>query len=231
MSAATRKRWTPEQIELVRVHYPHETAKQVAQRVGLRVDSVYRKAADLGIVKSAEFLASVRSGRVQRGLQSPGMIASQFKPGFTPWNKGRRGVNYPGMQATQFKPGWRPHTWVPVGSYRITSIDRYLERKVTDLPGNNNVRWTPVHRLVWEAEHGPIPRGHIVVFKPGCKTTELDLITADRLECITRAENARRNHSRNKHPELAKLVQLKGAITRQVNRIRREDEQRKEAAL
>ncbi|MFD1839535.1 hypothetical protein [Paracidovorax cattleyae] len=67
-----------------------------------------------------------------------------------------------------------------------------------------------------------MPDGHICVFKPGQRTTVLEEITADRVECISRAENARRNHPRNKSPELAKLVQLKGAITRQVNRIARE---------
>jgi hypothetical protein len=83
-------------------------------------------------------------------------------------------------------------------------------------------RWKAVHRLVWEAANGPIPAGHIVVFKPGTKTVAEAEITADKLECITRTENLRRNHPRNKSPELGRLVQLKGAITRQVNRIARE---------
>jgi hypothetical protein len=87
-------------------------------------------------------------------------------------------------------------------------------------------RWTPVARLVWKEANGPIPEGHIVVFKPGQRTAQLELITVDRLECIDRAEHARRNHPRSKSPELARLVQLKGAITRQVNRIAREAEQR-----
>lgn len=77
---------------------------------------------------------------------------------------------------------------------------------------------------MWAAAHGPIPPRHIVVFKPGHKTTKPEHITADKLECITRAENARRNHPISHSPELAKLVQLKGAITRQVNRIRKESQ-------
>ena len=56
----------------------------------------------------------------------------------------------------------------------------------------------------------------------GMKTAVEAEVTADRLECITRAENAHRNHPRNRDPELGRLVQLKGAITRQVNRIARE---------
>ncbi|WP_237736750.1 hypothetical protein [Delftia acidovorans] len=62
------------------------------------------------------------------------------------------------------------------------------------------------------------------MFRPGHRTTQEAAITADRLECISRAENARRNHPARKSPELAKLVQLKGAITRQVNRIAKESQ-------
>ncbi len=45
----------------------------------------------------------------------------------------------------------------------------------------------------------------------------------------SRAEIARRNHPMNKSLELARLVQLKGAITRQVNRIAREAAQKEPA--
>jgi hypothetical protein len=61
------------------------------------------------------------------------------------------------------------------------------------------------------------------------RATVLELITPDAVEAITRGENARgenarRNHPKNKSPELARLYQLKGAITRQVNRINKEAE-------
>lgn len=65
----------------------------------------------------------------------------------------------------------------------------------------------------------------MVVFKRGMKTSVLEEITLDKLDCISRAENARRNHPRNRDPELGRLIQLKGAITRQVNRINREHQQ------
>ncbi|MNT70582.1 hypothetical protein D3C72_2089870 [compost metagenome] len=96
-------------------------------------------------------------------------------------------------------------------------------RKVTDDPNLVPARrWEAVHRLVWEAAHGPIPPGHAVAFLPGRRTTDAALITLDALELVTRGDLARRNHPRTRSPELAKLVQLKSAITRQVNRIARE---------
>jgi hypothetical protein len=39
---------------------------------------------------------------------------------------------------------------------------------------------------------------------------------------ITRAQHARRNHPNTRSPELGRLYQLKGQITRQVNRLQKE---------
>jgi len=75
---------------------------------------------------------------------------------------------------------------------------------------------------VWEDANGPVPSGHVICFLPGRRSSDLDAITLDALELVSRADLARRNHPRSHSPELAGLMQLKGAITRQVNRIARE---------
>jgi hypothetical protein len=157
-------------------------------------------------------------------------VGTRIQPGATPWNKGRPGSTgtQPGCRATQFKKG-RPaqdaRNYVPIGSLRICA-DGYLERKLTDDPGVVPARrWVAVHRTVWEAAHGAIPAGHIVVFRLGRKTTDLDKITLDALELLTRAENMRRNSVHSKYPpEVARLVQLRGALTRQINRKAKEAE-------
>ena len=230
----TRQPWTEAQLAVLRQFYPHLRAQDVAQIIGRTTSSVHQKALQLRLGKSDEFNTSQASGRVLRGQQDPAMVATQFKPGLQPWNKGKKGTTglHPNCRATQFKPGRPAHesrNYLPIGSLRINA-DGHLERKVTDDPSIQPVRrWTPVYRLVWESEHGPIPRGHLVVFKPGMKTAVLEQITLDRLECITRAENARRNHPRTHSPEMVKLYQIKGAITRQVNRITREAQQEAQA--
>jgi hypothetical protein len=219
MIPTRRHYWSASDDAMLRDTYPDAPTAEIAALMGLRAAQVYNRAFTLGLHKSPGFLATEASGRVARGKQHPRMLATQFAKGFTPWNKGMKGIQIGGV-ATQFQPGSLPHTTMAVGSLRI--CDGMLQRKTNDKPGPNHVRWFPITRLVWEAAHGPLPAGHMVVFKPGMRTLILEDITLDRLECISRADNARRNHPRNKHPELARLVQLKGAITRQVNRLARE---------
>jgi hypothetical protein len=221
---AQRRPWTALEEQLLRELYPDLPCVDVAALLDRSCLAVYQVARRLDLFKSDAFHASDMSGRVQRGRLSPAMKATQFKPGIVPWNTGTHWVAGGRSAETRFKKGHKPQTWVPVGSFRISG-DGALERKVNDLPGPNHVRWHPVSRLVWEAANGVVAKGHMVVFKPGRKTQVLEEITLDRLECISRAENARRNHPRSSNPELAKLVQLKGAITRQVNRIARESKE------
>ena len=151
---------------------------------------------------------------------------TQFKPGNRPWNAGLKGFQSGGRSAlTHFVKGEHPHNTMSLGSYRIITSKAglgQLECKMSDTPGPNHRRWVPVARLVWEAVHGTVAMGSFVVFKAGQRSCVLEDITIDRLQCLTRAQNAQLNHPRSKSIEIAKLCQLNGAITRQVNRIARE---------
>lgn len=224
---APKRKWTEQEINTLRALYPHQRTADLAQRLGIRLELVYRRASMLGLRKSAEFAASDKSGRIFKG-GTLGQL-TQFAPGQKPWNAGTHYVAGGRSAETRFKPGQMPHTTLPIGSYRILTEKtgrKHLERKTSDAKGANHKRWTPVSRLVWEAAHGPVPKGSVVVFKPGRYSCVLEQITLDSIECITRAENAKRNHPNSSNPELARLVQLKGAITRQVNRIAKEHQER-----
>ncbi|HBO82075.1 MAG TPA: HNH endonuclease [Cupriavidus sp.] len=218
-----RKPWSEVELAVLSEHYADSPTTAIAAALGRPTYSVYSKAIAMGLRKSAEYLAGPEAGRLdgQRGA------ASRFVKGQASWNKGVKGSTgkHPNCRRTQFKKGRsakESHNYVPIGSERI-SKDGYLERKVTDDPDIYPARrWVAVHRLVWEAANGPIPPKHVVAFLPGRRTADAALITLDALELVSQAEMARRNHPRSKSPELAKLVQLKGAITRQVNRIARE---------
>lgn len=224
------RHWTPAQIAKLRKLYPDLKAETVAREIGRSVGSVHRKAALLGIGKSEAFKASFASGRINAARNDQRMLATRFKPGLTPWNKGVKGYQPGGRSAeTRFKPGQKPHTTAPIGAYRVNvtkGIPR-LEQKLNDKPGPNHVRWIPVSRIVWEQHYGPIKPKYIVVFADSKQaTTVLEEITVDKLICITRAEHARRNSMYSKDHELGRLSQLKGAITRQINRITKEHKEK-----
>lgn len=205
----TCDRWQKWETRLMREEYAETQNEAFARVLGRSVDSVSRKAYAMGLKKSPTFVAELRAKLSESGR------ASRFGAGLTPWNKG---ANFrPGGRSaeTQFRKGNRPQTWVPVGTYRING-DGYLDRKVTD-EGRGPRDWVGVHRLVWVAHNGPVPGGHVVVFKPGRRTTELEAITPDALECITRVELMNRNTVHRLPKELARAVQLRGALMRQIN--------------
>ncbi len=222
-----RRPWTPQELEALRRLYPDQKAADLARLLGRSVSSVYGAANSLGLGKSAAFRARESQDLARRARTSRATVAAQFQPGQTPWNKGLHYVAGGRSAETRFRPGSKPHTTLPVGSHRL--CDGYLQRKIGEARGSNSKRWRGVHELVWIEAHGAVPPGHIVVFKPGQFSNRLEEITLERVECISRAEHARRNHPRSRSPELARLVQLKGAITRQVNRITRENAERENA--
>lgn len=204
--------WTPEmEAELMR-RYPNEKSATIAESFGVPVSAVHRRASTLGVKKSSSFFADPSlSGRTDGSRGESGRI----KAGNVPWNNGIKGLQL--SPATQFKPGRLPHNTQPIGSYRHDA-DGTLQRKISNDKGNNSVRWRGVHELVWVEANGPLPRGHIVVFKPGMRTSELEQITLDKVECISLAENMRRNTRHNLPPEINSLIQLRGALNRVINR-------------
>jgi len=225
-AASARRPWTGAEVEMLRGAFADRRTDDLAQALGRSYSTVAQKAAKLGLRKSAQYLASPEAHR----FDGPKGMGTRIQPGQTPWNKGVAGSTgtQPGCRATQFKKGRPPQealNYAPIGSLRICA-DGYLERKQTDDPRLSPARrWVAVHRAVWEATHGPVPAGQIVVFRPGRKTIDLEKITLDALELLTRAENMRRNSVHSKYPpEVARLVQLRGALTRQINRKAKEAE-------
>lgn len=210
-----RTAWKPEQIALLTSLYPDTPTSEVATLLGTSTLRIYGKASSLGLKKSPEFLASNASGRLQaqRGERT------RFKKGMVPWNKGKQYEAGGKSLDTRFKKGDRTgranQIYQPIGAERI-SKDGYLQRKINDdMPMYK--RWRGVHIIVWEAINGPLPAGHALCFKDGNKQNT----AFGNLELVTRAELMRRNTCHRYPKEIAQLVQLRGAITRKINRIER----------
>lgn len=227
---AARRRWTPEEDAQLRALYPVTRTSTIAQRLGRSTGKVYQHAFRLGLKKSDAYLASADACRLRRGDN----VGARFRypKGHVPANKGTRRPGFaPGRMAeTQFAKGRaaaEAHNYRPIGTQRVCTKDGYLIRKVTDDPTLFPARrWVAVHRLVWEAAHGPIPEGHRVAFLPGMKTAVESEITLDKLELVTAAEMMRRNTVHNLPKPLADTVRLLGRVRRQINRRAREEQDR-----
>lgn len=209
-----RRYWTDAEEQLLRELYPDHPTRDVAARLDRGERAVYARAKALGLRKSAEYLASPAAQRIQPG-QGKGS-ATRFKKGHQPWNKGTEYRPTGRAIETQFKPGHMPHTHKPIGSEAIR--DGYLWRKIRDDSAVARFNWVEVHRIVWEEAHGPIPDGHVVVFRNG---NRLD-IRLENLELITRAELARRNGPSGLPPKLREANARRAHITRQLNKMRQQ---------
>lgn len=213
-----RRLWTPAEEELLRRNYADSRTDDLATVFDRPLHQVYAKAKKLGLHKSEAYLASPDACRLRRGdnVGAP----YRYPKGHVPANKGLRRPGWsPGdMASTQFKKGHKGGSRaIPVGGYRINP-DGHVEIKLNETPGPYYLRWKPLHRHVWEQAHGAIPAGHVIAFKPGTRTADPKLVTLDRLECITHAENLRRNSIHSMPPQLAEISRLRGAITRQINK-------------
>lgn len=217
---APRKRWSEEEVALLRRDYPDRPAQEIADALGVKIFIVYKKATKLGLAKSAAFLAGEQSGRLTG--QEPASVQFRFKKGTPSPLKGKP-RRWAGGEGTQFQAGRRDPKYLPIGTVRLIG-NGYLSRKVRD-DCNGGRNWEAEHRLVWKAAHGPIPPGHVVAFKPGRRTTVLELVTLDALELITREEHMRRQTVHNLPKELVQVIQLKGAIQRQINKRERREKQ------
>jgi hypothetical protein len=214
--------WSRAEDAQLRRRYPNEATADIARDLGRTLSTTYQRALKLGLKKAEGWVAKCMRERWAQGRHVNSRKA-QFKPGVPSWSKGTKGIVgvQEGCRRTQFKKGTMAgaaqHNYVPIGTERVR--DGYLCRKLTDDPNTYPAnRWKALHRIVWEEANGPVPPGFAVTFKPGRHTTDAALITPDAVELVSRAELMRRNSYHTRYPELAPLIQLRGALNRKLNR-------------
>lgn len=95
-------------------------------------------------------------------------LTGRFEKGHVPFNKGRKGWSAPGTEATRFRPGRLPHNTKPVGWERKDDEGfTYVKVRMRPSRSDCNDNFAAKHRLIWEEAHGPVPPGHVVIFKDG----------------------------------------------------------------
>lgn len=197
-----RQEWTEEEEQIVRAYYPDTDNDTLLEMLpGRSVHSLYRKAYGLGLKKSEEFIEQ-QLQELAGNLAESGK-AHQFKKGHVPMNKGQKQEEYMSAEAiertkaTRFQSGHKPHNtkWDGAITIRYDHKNRggkpYVWIRIAE--GN----WEMYSRYQYKRHIGPIPEGHLVTFKDG-NTLNCD---PDNLECISMAENARRNHNPEKAAE------------------------------
>lgn len=208
-----RRFWTQDEEHLLTQLYPSTPMPELMQRFNRLDRAIYSKAKAMGLSRSAEYLASEHACRLRKG-DNVG-AEHRFKSGQAPWNKGAKGWQAGGRSAeTRFARGQvngrAAQLLQPIGAERVTD-DGIRQRKVRD-DGPPQHRWKSVHALLWEEVNGPIPAGHLVVFKDRNKQN----IQIDNLELISRAENCRRNSIHRYPPELKHAIRTLAKLKRTI---------------
>lgn len=208
-------KWSDDEIKFLVVNYRRYSLNELSKHLGRSVNAITDKANKLYITRKGEELKSYFR---EKYLKNEKFINTQFKPKHIPYNKGVKGyvtsdpIKIKNMKSTQFKKGYRPKNYKPVGSERILQRSGYVEVKIAE----PNV-WELKHRIVWEQHNGEIPSGVNIQFKDGNrKNCEID-----NLYMIDRHKQMKQNSCHKYGEEYARLIQLKGAVKRQLNRIKR----------
>ena len=183
-------KWTPEQCRFLEANIKGRSRKEMTRMI------------------NETFNLSLTDGQVIGAIKNRGLSNgrdTRFKPGMVN-QRNPKGLRM--SQATEFKKGNRPWNYKPVGSERVNT-DGYVDVKIAD-PN----KWRQKHHLIWEEAHGPIPKGHMLIFGDGNRLN----VTLDNLILITLAQNARLNgyKLRQDNAELTRtavlLAELKGEV-------------------
>lgn len=217
--AEPRRYWTKAEDRIVRRHYPHKATADVAKLLPGRTPlSVYQRAYGLGLNKSAAYLASPAACRLRRG-DNVGW-AHRFAKGFTPWNKGTHWKAGGRSKLTRFKKRQRSARW-PLEDYQVGALRINADGQM-DIKVKEGMRaWYCFARWVWITERGPIPKNGVIRILGD----DPDDIRIENLRLTTRGELMRENTYHRYPKEIARLIQLRGALKRQINKREKQREQ------
>lgn len=157
-------------------------------------------------------MLQIRAYRKNRGLNSG--LTGHFQKGVPSYNAGRKGFCAPGSEKGHFPEGHAPWNKTPVGT-ELVKTDGFLWRKVG--PGARD--WKQVHRLNWEAVHGPVPEGGRLIFLDGDRMNT----DVNNLMLLTNAEMLQltRSQLRSKDPEITEAAANLAKLTVQISATRR----------
>jgi hypothetical protein len=223
LKRGNRKPWTSQEDAKLRRLYADMPTNRLVRVFRRPIGQIYHHAARLGLSKSPEYKAK-QNLKNARNLVKFG-AAHRFPKGHVPMNKGikRPGWSAGRMRETQFKQGQRSGAaqakWCPVGTVKFNG-DGYLRRKIADQTesiagkGGLSTNWEFVHIRVWTDANGPIPKGYRIWWKDG----DHGNCALENLELLGPKEHMARTTVHNLPPDLKQVIQLNGALKRQIRR-------------
>jgi hypothetical protein len=219
-TADMKRIFTPEKLEKLKQEFPHRKTADIAADMDFHYYTVSNKAHALGLKKTAEFMRE-HGNRLQgeRGK------ATRFKKGHVPANKGKKMPDElkERIKHTFFQPGHVPATTKHFGKpylYERVKKNGKIE-KLWWIQESTNKRSAYLAYLC--RKHGIDLTGKKPRLKPGFDHSRPP--TIDDIVIISNQRNMELNSFHNNYPEqVRKLIQIKGALTRQINKLK-EDEQ------
>lgn len=201
-----RKQWTDFEKRQLEQLYPDNYTAEIAKGMGRSVTSVYGMANIMGLAKSQAFIQKELQRQGNR-LREAGK-ATQIKKGNIPVNKGKPVPKevIAKLKPTMFKKGGTPHNTKHDGYERV-NVYGYVEVRLSQ------GKFVHKHRHVWEQANGPIPEGHVLVFKDGNKLN----VCIENLELITRKQNMQRNTIARYPTELKQTIKLLKKLKRKID--------------
>tara|TARA_R110002020_G_scaffold370158_1_gene581886 strand:- start:1225 stop:1728 length:504 start_codon:yes stop_codon:yes gene_type:complete len=148
-------------------------------RVSMSLNGKFQSMGHFDKVEDAEKFA------VQKRKEIPKTVGGQYNKGNKPWNKDVKGIHLnPETEFKACKPS-EHKSWK--GGVQTPKKDCvYLND-----PEKSHVR-VRRPRAIWESKHGPIPHNHVIIHLDGDRYND----DIDNLDCISRAENLKRNRKK-----------------------------------
>ena len=212
----TKNIWSQDELEYLKSAYSDTSSKDIAEKLGKKISSVYNKAYEFGLSKSDLYKKTIFKDVCMKACQKN--TSTRWKKGHQPINKGMRWDEYMSIEAqeiakqTTFKSGHLPHNTKANGEISIRIDKRGLKNQFIRV---SLAKWIPLSHYNWIQANGPIPKGHCIIFKDK-NTMNANL---DNLELISQADNCRRNSIMRFPPELRSTIKALGKLKKTIKSI------------
>ena len=207
--------WDNEKLQKLINDFPHRKTEEIAKEFGFSYPSVSNKAYKLGLKKTDEFIKE-HCNRLTGTLG----IEHRFQKGNVPFNKGKKMPDElkEKIKHTFFQPGQVPATCVHFGKpylYERTRKNGYVER-IWWIQEDKNKRSAYLAYLC--RQNGIDLTGKKPRLKPGFDHSRPP--TMEDIVIVTNAEHLEQNSIYRYPEEVVNLIKLKGALTRQINKLK-----------